>query len=426
MENSQSTAITVDQLNQLIQVVGKINSRIQLEALLIEIMEAVKLMMNTEASSLFLLSEDGAELILHTPSGPSARELTHKRIPSDAGLSGWVLKHNKPLLVNDVQNDDRFVGEIAGRYNHVTRNLVCVPLIDHMGATVGVLQAVNSKNGYLSQDLVPLFEMLAHQAAIAIETAKLLEERTQKEVMDKELELAQSIQTGFWPIDLPDVEGYQFTGMSKPASSIGGDYFDYIRIDDSSYGFAIADVTGKGVAASLLMATMRASLRSHVENVNDVVECLKRVNRLIYKDTPSNKFITAVFGQLDHNNHTFTYVNAGHNPPYLLRAADAALIPLEAGGVMLGIMDPMHLSGSSVSLEPGDKIVMFTDGITEATNTNEEYYSDEAFEQWLLENRSLSPKDMQEQLLESITTFANGQVQSDDITLVIIEREEGR
>jgi sigma-B regulation protein RsbU (phosphoserine phosphatase) len=136
---------------------------------------------------------------------------------------------------------------------------------------------------------------LANQAAIAIENAKLQQQRIEKQIMVKELEVARTIQSGFCPKEVPNIPNYRVAGCSKPAKSVGGDYYDYIPIPDTNrWGFTIADVTGKGVPASLLMATMRASLRSHVENNNNVSDSINKVNKLIFEDSPPDKFITAV------------------------------------------------------------------------------------------------------------------------------------
>ena len=416
-------SINIDQLNLLMELVGKINSNLEPDKLLREIMDSAKIIMDTEASSLFLLSEDKSKLILTVPTGPATAELSGKSIPSSQGLSGWVVQNKEPLLVHDVQKDPRFAGELSTS-SFVTKDLICVPLINHDGKVIGALQAINRKKPEdLTEELIPVFQTLANQAAIAIENAKLQQQRIEKEIMVKELEVARTIQSGFWPKEVPNIPNYRIAGCSKPAKSVGGDYYDYIPIPNTHrWGFTVADVTGKGVPASLLMATMRASLRSHVENNNNVEDSINKVNKLIFEDSPIDKFITAVYGELDTESHTFKYVNAGHNNPYLLDVHNHKLSQLEMGGVMLGIMDPVDFDGESISLYPGNKLILFSDGIPEARNNEGDFFSDEAFEKWLLEHKHLSPSQMMMNLLKTIDAFSKGQAQSDDITLIIIER----
>lgn len=414
----------MEQLELLMELISKINSNLELDKLLREIMNSAKIIMNSEASSLFLLSDDKTELTLTIPTGPVTADLSGKSIPSDQGLSGWVVQNAKPVVVEDVQSDKRFVGEMNGNSTFKTRDLICVPLINNKGAVIGALQAINKKDAAQpTDDLVPIFQTMANQAAIAIENAKLQQERIEKELMEKELDVARTIQSGFWPKQVPDIPNYRIAGCSKPAKSVGGDYYDYIPIPGTNrWGFTVADVTGKGVPASLLMATMRASLRSQVENNHSVSESIKKVNKLIFEDSPMDKFITAVYGELDTENHSFKYVNAGHNNPYLLNPEKSILKKLNVGGVMLGIMDGVDYNADSVTLEAGEKLILFSDGIPEAQNKTGEFFSDESFEEWLLEHKSLTPTQMMMNLLKTIENFSKGKPQSDDITLIIIER----
>jgi len=418
--------IELNKLNLLMNLIGKINSNLEVEILLKEIMESTKIMMDSEASSLFILSKDKKKLTLTIPTGPATAEISGKSIDSDHGIVGWVTQNEKSVVVNNVQIDHRFKGEITELNNFITRNLISVPLINHNGVLIGTLQAINRKdNKDFEEKLVPIFQSLANQAAIAIENAMLQKQLIEKERIDKELQVARIIQSGFWPKETPNIVNYSVAGCSRTAKSVGGDYYDYIKIPDSlNWGFTVSDVSGKGVPASLLMATMRASLRSHVENQFNVSESMKKVNKLIYEDSPIDKFITSIYGTLDTEKHTFTYVNAGHNNPFIIRLEENKLEELKVGGVMLGIMDPVEFEEETAYLNPGDKLILFSDGITEAQNTKGEFFEDERFEEWLLTNKYKSPFNMMIDLLNDLVEFSNGEPQSDDITIIILEREK--
>ncbi len=423
---SNNDDIKLNKLNLLMSLIGKINSNLEVEILLREIMESTKVMMDSEASSMFILSKDRTKLTLSVPTGPATAEISGKSIPSDHGIVGWVTQNEKSVVVNDVQADSRFKGEITNSKSFITRNLISVPLINHNGILIGTLQAINKKAGKdFDKKLVPIFQALANQVAIAIENAMLQKQLIEKERIEKELQVARNIQSGFWPKETPNILNYSVAGCSRTAKSVGGDYYDYIKIPQTSnWGFTVSDVSGKGVPASLLMATMRASLRSHVENEFDVSESMQKVNKLIYEDSPIDKFITSVYGTLNTENHTFTYVNAGHNNPLIIRTNENRLEELKVGGVMLGIMDPVEFEEETINLNPGDKLVLFSDGITEAQNTKGEFFEDERFEEWLLSNKHKSPFDMMIDLLNDLVSFTNGEPQSDDITLIILERNK--
>jgi len=214
----QSNVLHADQLNQLMELVGKINSNLELDKLLLEIMNSSKKIMESEASSLFLLSDDGKELKLTVPTGRFTAEISGITIPVDKGISGWVVQNMEPVIIHDVQKDPRFGGEITGDSEFQTKEIACVPLINHNGEVIGALQAINSTNGgSFSEELLPVFQTLANQAAIAIENSKLQQQRIQNERHAKEMEVARTIQSGFWPDEEPDIENYSIAGVSNPA-----------------------------------------------------------------------------------------------------------------------------------------------------------------------------------------------------------------
>lgn len=416
--------ISAEELDLLMGLIGQINSNTKIESLLHQIMVAAKTIMNAEASSLFLLSDDKKELELTIPTGPITAELSGISFPSSSGISGWAVQYRQALIIEDIQNDPRFRGELTEDSDFVSKNMICVPLINYNNETIGALQAINKlgDDSFVTSDIA-IFQALANHAAIAIETTLLQKQRIEKEKLDKELEVARTIQSGFWPKKIPEINNYQISGYSQPAKSVGGDYFDYIETQDpNKWGFTVADVSGKGVPASLLMATMRASLRSHVENRRTVLDSMMMVNKIIYEDSPIDKFITAIYGVLDTEKNTFRYVNAGHNNPLIVNPQEKTVTPLKSGGVMLGIIEPNFLEEDVVEINVGEKLVIFSDGIPEAENKEGEFFSDETFEAWLIENGELGASQMMAKLLDTIYNFTQGADQSDDITIIIIER----
>lgn len=408
----------------LLDIVGKFNSTMDPSRLLHDIIESTKGMVEAEASSLFLLSDGGKNLELTIPTGPATAEVSGKKIASDHGISGWVVQHQQPVLITDVQSDPRFQGELLSNPKFQSRNMICVPLNNNQGKTIGVLQAINIKEDFLNEEMLGLFQTLANQAATALENVHVKQQQLAAELVNKELEVATEIQARFFPQQTPNLEGYEVAGCSIPAKDVGGDYYDFIpNPEPCQHGFVVADVTGKGVPASLLMATMRATLRANIQNnPNDIVQALRQVNGDIYRDSPVDKFITSIYCNLDYESHELSYVNSGHNPPYIVRANDNRIEELDQGGVMLGIMEEIDLPKATLSIGKGDILMLFSDGVTEATNPSGELFSEERFERWLLDHNQLSAEEMKDALLETLRDYANGSPQSDDITFIIVKR----
>ena len=408
----------------LLDIVGKFNSTMDPSRLLHDIIESTKGMVEAEASSLFLLSDGGKNLELTIPTGPATAEVSGKKIASNHGISGWVVQHQQPVLITDVQSDPRFQGELLSNPKFQSRNMICVPLNNNQGKTIGVLQAINIKEDFLNEEMLGLFQTLANQAATALENVHVKQQQLAAELVNKELEVATEIQARFFPQQTPNLEGYEVAGCSIPAKDVGGDYYDFIpNPEPCQHGFVVADVTGKGVPASLLMATMRATLRANIQNnPNDIVQALRQVNGDIYRDSPVDKFITSIYCNLDYESHELSYVNSGHNPPYIVRANDNRIEELDQGGVMLGIMEEIDLPKATLSIDKGDILMLFSDGVTEATNPSGELFSEERFEQWLLDHNQLSAEEMKDALLKTLRDYANGSPQSDDITFIIVKR----
>lgn len=422
-EESSWQLLESDRLNLLMKLTAQINSNLDLDSILKDIMKAVKLVMVSEASSLMLYDEESDSLELTVPTGPATEEVTGKRVPKDRGIGGWVFSNKEPLIVNNVENDDRFLGDIDPDAFR-TKNIICVPLLNQEEEIIGIIQALNKKgNGKFSQKEIPIFQALANQAAIAIENARLLEEHKKKMLLEQKLDLARSIQSGFVPDEAPDIPGYQIAGITKPATKVGGDYYDFISGNNNgNHVFALGDVTGKGIPASLLMASVRSVTRTQIENNHSLTKAIKLVNRSIYRDTPIDKFITLFCGELDVESHTFSYVNAGHTDAFHIDYKNDEIHHLDKGGVMLGIMDNEEYEYGTASLKPGEQIIIYSDGINEAQNANGDLYEEVRFKDWLLEHPDCSPSETIDLLIEDVNQFRESYKQNDDITLIVIKR----
>jgi phosphoserine phosphatase RsbU/P len=242
----------------------------------------------------------------------------------------------------------------------------------------------------------------------------------EKERYTKEMEIAKEIQVTFLPESVPKIPGIEVAAVTIPAMEIGGDLYDFIPVAGERTGFVIADVSGKGVSAALYMALSRTLLHASGGSEPDPSPALRNANRLIYEDGRSSMFITVFYGVLDPERRQFSYVNAGHNPPLLMRAGESGSWMTGAKGIALGVIPDVSIDSSTLDLLPGDCIVLYTDGVTEAFNERDEYFGEERLLDFMARHPSGSAEELMTALLEEIRTFAGSAPQSDDITLVVI------
>ena len=287
--------------------------------------------------------------------------------------------------------------------------------------TRGVL-AVGSKisGADFDESDLEFLTTLGNQAMTSLENARLFEETLEKQRMEEELNLARSIQQGLLPSELPRLQNYDIAAINIPSRHVGGDYFDVIPISENVYGICIADVSGKGAGAALLMANLQASLRALAPSEIPLGEKVSRINNLIFQNTAMDKFITFFYGELDTTKNTFTYCNAGHNPPYKV-SRDGKVVELMVGGIVLGMMADMIFETATVVLTPGDRVVLFTDGITEAMNSKEEEFGENRVKELVQKNPTFSAKALMEAIVTGVKDFSGEITHADDITMVVIK-----
>lgn len=281
-----------------------------------------------------------------------------------------------------------------------------------------------SEAPYTRADLQVL-SAVASQAGLALENAELTEsirrEVAQRERLDRELEIAREVQQRLFPQKLPPVEGLDFAGYCRPALGVGGDYYDFVRLDDGSLGIAIGDVSGKGIAAALMMASLQASLRGQTLVPTTLSQMIQHINRLVYEASAENRYATFFYAQYDPATRVLRYVNAGHNPPIVCRnGGSGQILRLEEGGTVLGLFPQFPYQETQVDLHPGDVLVAFTDGISEAMNSAEEEFDEDRLIPAILTCDARSAADMITAILNRVDAFTAGAPQHDDMTLVVV------
>ena len=267
-----------------------------------------------------------------------------------------------------------------------------------------------------------LLQAISRQVQTSIENDHLLKQSIEKEKMEKEFLLAAAIQQRIIPKELPKIDGYELAGINIPSKEVGGDYYDCMDLGNGIYAIIIADVTGKGISAALLVNTLNAALYSYLEFNLPLNELAEKLNKLIFNSTPPDKFITFFIAVLDSKSGKLDFVNAGHNPILLLRQ-NGKLEKLEAGGVGLGMLDfGLPYQEQNLILNSGDRLFFYTDGIPEAMNKNEEEYSDERMIEFFEKNSMVSSPEFITKMVEDVKKHVNGEPQSDDITCLILKK----
>jgi sigma-B regulation protein RsbU (phosphoserine phosphatase) len=237
--------------------------------------------------------------------------------------------------------------------------------------------------------------------------------------LESELELSQVVQRGLLPQQAPSIPGLAIAAFSRPAQIVSGDYFDFVQFKDGAHGIVMADVSGHGVSAGMLMSSLQTAFHTLVPVADSPLEVLERINHLYAHNIKFTTFVTVFFGKLDPVTHTFSYGSAGHNSAYLLRAQNSEEVLLHPTGPAIGLMEGFHVQAGQVDLHPGDTLVLYTDGLTEAMNPDGTQLGLDGLAEVVREHSALSPEQLIQKILQSLNTFTNGSPLVDDATLVV-------
>jgi predicted ATPase/serine phosphatase RsbU (regulator of sigma subunit)/tRNA A-37 threonylcarbamoyl transferase component Bud32 len=335
-------------------------------------------------------------------------------------LVQYVARTKDRVVLNDAATDSRFASDTYVLENK-PKSILCVPIL-HQGKISALLYLENNLiAGAFTQERVEVLHLLSSQIAISIENARLYEQEKAFVRMQEEVRLASQIQQNLLPKTAPGIPGYEIAGTNIPAQMVGGDYFDFIPISEHRWAICLGDVSGKGLPASLLMANLQATLRGQTLLDAPPGECLHRSNKLLFQSTGPEKFATLFYGILDTRDHTFTFANAGHDNPFVMnRGVQKAR--LKTGGIPLGMIEEFSFDHDCVSLVAGDTIVMYSDGIPEAMNEQEEFFGEEQLATLLALHHSLTTTALMEKIVEEVKQFAGTTPQSDDMTIVVVRR----
>ena len=398
-----------------------INSTLDLDHLLEVAMFTARDVMNAEASSLMLTEEETGDLVFEVAVGKVGRQVKEKyRVRRGTGIAGWVAANEQPLLITDAYKDARFNPDFDKETGFRTRSVLCIPL-RFKEKLIGVATVLNKGDGegagvFDDEDL-EIFEHLCDQLAVAIENAKLHASLLNKQRLEHDMELAQTIQKSFLPQQYPVAPGLRVAARNEPALNIGGDIYDF-HYGSNSMAVVIGDVSGKGISAALYMARLISDLRHIASTCHDPGEILVRTNNLLVQRSTAGMFVTLLYVLFDLSDRSFTFANAGHHP-LLCRRADGRIESLNtSGGTPLGILEDMEYPTAFGRLEEGDMMLLFTDGVVEAPDTDDEQFGYEKLHR-ILARPFGSPELLLERVVDAVHAHAGAEKMLDDITAVV-------
>jgi len=421
---SKLTAETKYEL--LKEISNKMRDTLELDDILNNLLDTLKNVIKHDASGIFILSQDiSAHPHYNFPkqkiAGIASRGFNlppekDDMLTSGKGLVGHVIKTGESLVVPDVRLDPRY---IPGRKQ--TKSEIVVPILKNK-KVIGAFDVESDKAKAFNDTDLEIMSFFADAASISIEKALLHNQIIEKKKVEKQLQIASEVQTRLLPQSPPRIKGYEFAGLCIPTFEIGGDYFDYIQIDEDKIAITVADISGDGIPAALIMTAYRALLRSHVKMYRDPSDLMQFLNTQLSDFTRKKDFVTAFYGILNTKDNTFHYTNCGHNPPLLFKTNGEVEL-LDLHGPSLCLMEDVRFKNGKAKLNPGDQIVLYTDGVTEVFNDKKEEFGLDKLIDVIKPNIKMPVNDLLYKIIEETKNFSKSEYYKDDYTLVIVKRQ---
>ncbi len=400
----------IQELNTVFEIGKELNSTLDTEKIVNLL--GFSLMGEVMVQRCLILLEENGKLLLRMSKG--FKPAVDLSVLQEPDMQTALLSVAKQTLVSEIAD------EKLRTWLQELQLIVACPMYsqDKMRGIVFVGKKITGAD--FAPEELDFVSTLGNTALISLENARLFVETLEKQRLEEELAIARQIQQRLLPKEPPKLSDFEIAALNLPTYSVGGDYFDYFAIDDHRYIISIADVSGKGIPAALLMSNMQATLHAMIFTEIPLNQIVARINTLLYQNTTYDKFITGFIGILDLRERTFTSVNAGHNFPYLCHA-NGELETLQKGGLLLGMIPNVAYELEMRQLLPGDWIFLFTDGINEAMNINEEEFTDARIEEILRANLTSSAADLVRNMSDAVKLHTAGAPQSDDITMIAIK-----
>jgi phosphoserine phosphatase RsbU/P len=415
---------TIDKLRLLLDITKKISRSLDLQEVLNLVMDTLYSVIPYDAAGIFLIEcvekellpegEEPCQFKAEAVRGYDVQELYDLHLKLGEGFLGAVALSGTPIISGDVRSDPVYVNA-----RDETRSEMVAPIISN-DEVIGCFDLESDELNAYSNDDLEVLMLLASQVAIIIEKVMLHEQLIEKKRLEGQLEVAREVQLALLPADDPLLPGFDISGYNFPTEEVSGDYYDWVRIYEDQIGIVIADVSGKGVPAAILMAFLRASLRAatHIGYATHI--SMAKVNYLLWESIERNQFVTAFYGILDASNNTLSYSNAGHNPPVLMKANGETRF-LDSGEQPLGMFQATRYHEYHVVFEPGDVFVLYTDGASEAASPEGEEFGRDRLVEAVKESRDKPAREMIASIQMAVLEWTASAGADDDVTFFVIK-----
>lgn len=417
-EENLRLKIAVEELAILNDIATTITSAQSLEKIVEQMVQRCIKHLKVEQGVVMLLDKQDADKPFQTMIRKQDSSPNILPYRFDSQITGWMLKNKSPLLINNLKSDKRF--KFTDEADIPVKTLLSVPM-SLKGKMIGLLTVFNKKSesGFSSDDQ-RLLAIIAAQSAQVIENARLLQKEQELIKMEEEYRMAKEIQLNILPKQIPSITGYDIFAINISAKDVGGDYYDFIKLPGNKIALCLGDITGKGLPAAMLMANLQATLRGQALTQKNVSDNIRNSNVLLFNSTAENRFATLFFGELDSINHTITYCNAGHDAP--ISILHDKILRLPEGGLLMGCFDFAEYEQITRQIEPGECILIYSDGVTEAMNEKNEEFGEEHLITILKSNINLTAKELIDKIIAEVKAHSSKVEQSDDITLMVLKR----
>jgi len=416
LESSERRNAVIE-LSTIVEATKRLNSTLDLAELLNIILQLTTRQTGAERGTVFLIDREREEIWSLVGMGLDQHEI---RLPINRGIAGHVAASGDTINLADAYADPRFESEVDLRLGFRTRSLLCLPIRNKDGETIGVLQLLNKKSGPFTHADEGMLRAISDHVALALENAQLHREMIHKQRMERDLALARSIQVGLLPERPPELDGFDIAVSHRPSLEAGGDYYDFIPLAPDTILTVVADVEGKGVGSAMVMANLQATLHALLAHLHSLERLVESLNDMILADTRGQKFMTMFIGLLDQPHRTLHYVNAGHVPPAVVRA-DGSVEYLREGGMVVGLFPSVHYDRGHVRLNAGDIVVSCTDGITEAMDKESEEFGQPRLVDLCVRERAKPAQEIVDIVLKEVDLFSRGGTHEDDRVIMILK-----
>lgn len=420
-------SLTKEHLASLVEASQVLNSTLDLDRLLELILDVATRQLTADRGTVWLVDSRAGDLQARVSQGAEGQVLRSSgaagRVKIGEGIAGSVAQTGESVRIEDAYHDPRFAQRFDTTSGYRTRSMLAVAIRNKTGEVIGVIQLLNKHKGtFESLDEVFLKALTVH-FAVALENAKLHAQIVDQQRIRVEIDLARQIQRNLLSRAPERWKRYRIAAHADTCFEVGGDFYDFLTISEHTLGVVIADVSGKGVGAALLMATMQATLGALLVGVHSFERVFLKMNEAIRNYANGRMFITLFMAVLDADAGKLTYINAGHNPPVIVRT-DGSVEELSEGGTVLGIIEHVSYQRAEAELRPGDVLLLYTDGLAEANNKEEDMFGTEGLIRSVASARAAgegdSPEAIAHRIMSDIEVFAAGEPKSDDQTLLVI------